>query len=94
MPSDIEQLIVDAVKSGKAMIGAEQTIKELKKGNIAKIVVARNYPEGEKSRIKYYAELAGAEFVEFQEDNRELGVLCQKPFGVSVLGIAKNIKKK
>ncbi len=89
MAAGVEQMILEAVKSGRAILGAERTLKELKKGNVEKVVVAINYPEEEKERIKYYAELAGVELVVYEEDNKELGALCQKPFPVSVLGIKK-----
>ncbi len=77
------------VKEKKAIVGSNRTIKLLKLGKIAKVVMARNVPEDIKKDIEYYAKLANAEVVQLEVDNVELGAMVGKPFKVTVIGIPK-----
>lgn len=82
---DIKKL----VKEKKVFIGTEQTMKNLKLGNVSKIFLASNCIDNVKEDIKHYSELAGTEVVELDTPNDELGLMCRKPFSISVLGVKK-----
>ncbi len=73
----------------KLILGTERIIKALKNGSIAKVFLSLNCPDSVKQDIKYYAGLSKTEIEELTLPNDELGVLCKKPFSVSVLGILK-----
>ena len=77
------------IKEGKAAIGTNEVMKKLKLGKISKVYVTRNCPSKVKKDVTYYAELAGADVVQLKQPNDELGVLCKKPFAISVLGLVK-----
>ena len=77
------------VKEKKVSFGADKAIKSLKLGKAAKVFVTSNCPDSTRTSIKRYAELSGAEVVELDVPNDELGVLCKKPFSVSVLAVLK-----
>jgi large subunit ribosomal protein L30e len=77
------------VKTDKAIVGTNETIKALKTGRIAKVFVTSNCPAEVRKDIGYYAGLSKAEIVELPIPNDELGVVCRKPFLISVLGVLK-----
>lgn len=66
-------------------VGADSTIKKLRKGEIKNIFLAKNCPVGIKDMIKSYAKIGGVKIVELDIKNEELGVLCKKYFSISVL---------
>jgi large subunit ribosomal protein L30e len=74
---------------GKAVIGTARTIKKLKLGKVEKVYLTSNCPDEVKEDIKYYAKLSGAKVVQLKQPNDELGIVCKKPFAISVLSIAK-----
>ena len=77
------------LKEGKLIIGAELTLKGLKKGNVTKVFLAVNTDLDTKDDVKTYASMNGVEVVELDVTNEELGTVCQKPFSISVLGVKK-----
>jgi len=81
--------IKKALKEGKAIIGTERTLKNLKLGKVSKVFLTSNCPAGVKKDINYYSKLAKAEVVQLKQPNDELGALCKKPFSISVLSVAK-----
>ena len=81
--------IRNALESNKLVIGTEVSIKELKKGSLAKVYLSSNCPKDIKGDLEYYAPLAETEIVNLIIPNDELGVVCKKPFAVSILGLLK-----
>jgi len=73
----------------KIIIGTAVTLKKLKKGDILEVFMSSNCPNYMKEDINYYAGLAKAKVVELKYPNDELGLLCKKPFPISVLGLSK-----
>ena len=76
-------------KSKSLIIGTERTIKSLKKGGIDKVFLSSNCPENVEKDMNYYASLSKAEVVKLHYPNDELGVICKKPFSISVLSLLK-----
>jgi large subunit ribosomal protein L30e len=74
-----------ALKEKKLNFGTDLTLKKLRDGKVKKVFLASNCPENTKKTIKYYAKLSKAEVIELEVSNEELGVLCKKPFMISVL---------
>jgi large subunit ribosomal protein L30e len=75
------------VKEGKAVIGTKEVLKGLKLGKVKKVFITRNCPLRVKKDIKHYAEMDEVEVVKLKQPNDELGVLCKKPYSISVLGL-------
>lgn len=86
--SEIKKLM----KSGNIIIGTEKTIKSLKLGRVQKVMLSANCPSKVEKDINYYAGLGGAEFHKLDYRNDELGVICKKPFSISVLALLKGSK--
>lgn len=83
LAEDVQQ----AVKAKRALLGYRESIKFLKAGMPGKIVVAANAPDSVKKEIEHNAKLANVGVETFSGSSKELGVLCGKPFVVTVLTI-------
>lgn len=77
------------LKSKSVIMGTGRTIKDLKKGNIDKVFLSSNCPESVEKDLNYYASLSKTDVVKLQYPNDELGVICKKPFSISVLSLLK-----
>ena len=81
------------LKSGNAMVGTKKTLKNLKLGKIEKVLVSSNCPARVEMDINYYAGLTGTDIHKLEFPNDELGVICKKPFAMSVLALLKGACK-
>ncbi len=77
------------IKEGKAIVGTDESIKNLKQGNVKKVFITSNCPQKTKDQVKKYAKLSNVKVEELEVPNDELGVLCRKPFPISVLAVKK-----
>ena len=75
-----------AVKEGKVIIGTDKTLKLLRKGALKKVYLSKNCQDNVKEDIKHYGKLFNIEVKETNKTNEDLGVICKKPFSISVLG--------
>ncbi len=75
--------------SDKLIMGKERTMKELRKGTLAKVFVASNVDVKTKKDLEYYKELSSFDLVDVGMTNEELGTLCRKPFSIAVMGLLK-----
>lgn len=73
------------LKTKKPIFGADRAIKELKIGKLNKIYLSSTCREDLKKDIKQYAKLAGVKIIALEETNEDLGVICKKPFNISVI---------
>jgi len=85
--SDIKKLI----GSKNLIIGTIRTIKNLKLGKLDKIILSSNCPENILNDINYYAKNSDAEIIKTEYPNEELGIVCKKPFSISVISILKGV---
>lgn len=79
--------IKKALKEKKAVIGTKKVMKKLRSGQLSAVYITSNCPEKTKKDIEYYAGLSNTKTVQLKRANDELGVLCKKPFSISILGI-------
>jgi len=77
------------VQTHKVVIGTEESIAQLKRGKVEKILISSNCPATILADIAHYAELSNAEVIQAPFTNEELAVICKKPFSISVLSILK-----
>lgn len=75
------------LKTDKLVIGTDKTVKLLKLGKLAKVFIANNTPEITENDLNYYSRINNVEISKLKIDNEELGVLCKKPFSISVIGL-------
>jgi large subunit ribosomal protein L30e len=77
------------IKAKNLVIGTERTIKNLKLGRVEKVIISSNCSQSTVDDINYYASLSKAEVIKVDYPNEELGVICKKPFSISILSILK-----
>ena len=77
------------IKEEKYVIGIEEVLKNLKSGKLTKVFLTSNCPDEFRKDIDHYSKIAGVEIIQLKQPNDELGILCKKPFSVSVLGVLK-----
>ncbi len=76
----------ELIKEKKLIIGTDRVLKMLKNEQLANIYLASNCPETVRQDIKHYSKIFNVKVEELKETNQELGVLCKKPFSISVVG--------
>ena len=69
-----------------------QTIKFYDTERVQKVLVSANCPARDEKHINYYAGMSGAEIHKLSYPNDELGIICKKPFSISVLAFLKGAK--
>ncbi len=74
-----------AIKEKELTIGTERTLKNLKLGKVNTVFLASNCKPEVKEQVEYYAEISGTKVVQLELPDKELGLLCKKPFKVSVV---------
>jgi len=82
---DIKKLL----KSKNLIVGTGRTIRYLKTGKLSKVYLSSNCPAEIKEDVAYYGGLSGTTVIELEQTNEEIGVLCKKPFLISVLSVLK-----
>jgi len=80
------------IQTGDLVIGSERTLKKLKLGKVDKVIVSSNCSDKVYDDVKHYASLSKTETVKVPYPNEELGVICKKPFSISILSILKGAK--
>ncbi|MDJ8942393.1 50S ribosomal protein L30e, partial [Clostridium perfringens] len=75
------------MKSGKYVLGYNQTLKSLRQGKAKLVIIANNTPPLRKSEIEYYAMLAKTGVHHYNGTNIDLGTACGKYYRVTTLSI-------
>ena len=81
------QEIKKYAEAKKILIGTEQALKNIKKGTTKKVFLSSNCPARIKTTLQHYSSIKEIEIIELNQGNIELGVICKKPFAISVLCI-------
>jgi len=81
--------LANELKSKKVIIGTDRVIKNIRLGKISKVYLSSNCKESVESDISHYGKLGDIKVIKLSLSNEELGVLCKKPFSISVLGLVK-----
>ena len=89
---NLEKTIKEKLKEDKVVMGFKSVIKILKKGNPRMIVLANNIPVENKNIVIHNAQISNVEIKEYPDDSVNLGLVCGKPFPISVLAIKRSKK--
>jgi large subunit ribosomal protein L30e len=85
--------MVDEIKktlaSGKSILGAKQVIDALRAGKLERAYLSTNTEADMLADIIHYAKLSNTPVVNTGIMRDELGVVCKKPFAISVIGLLK-----
>lgn len=74
---------IDDIKNKKPIFGYDVTVKKIKNEKVSLVYAASNFPK--KERLNVLAKTMGVKLIELKENSRELGILCKKPFPISVI---------
>lgn len=77
--------IQEAIKSGKAVTGYRRSVRYLKFNHPKLIVMAKNMEEKMRKGIEENTSDSKVEI--FEGTSRELGIMCGKPFPISIVVI-------
>ncbi|MEK6848241.1 MAG: ribosomal L7Ae/L30e/S12e/Gadd45 family protein [Nanoarchaeota archaeon] len=84
----MEKLRNDLLENSKKLVfGTERNLKLLKNDRLKRIYLAGNCRDDVKKDIRHYGK--GVEIIELNTANNEVGVICKKPFSISVIGLTK-----
>ncbi|MBU0979932.1 MAG: ribosomal L7Ae/L30e/S12e/Gadd45 family protein [Nanoarchaeota archaeon] len=78
-----------ALEAGNIIIGLDRTLGNLKNGKLKKVFLSSNCPPENKADMMMHSKMTGTTVIQLDALNDELGVLCKKPFSISVLGLLK-----
>lgn len=83
------RIIKKVMETGNVVIGTKETIKCMRLGKVATVYVTSNCPNGVNKDLAHYSSISGTAVVQLEQPNDELGIICKKPFAISVLGVLK-----
>ncbi len=81
--------VKELIKNKNLIIGTKRTMRYLKLGKIEKVYLSSNCKEDIKTDFEYYKKITPITIIQLKYPNDELGILCKKPFSISVLSISK-----
>ncbi len=84
-----EKEVKDALHAGKVVIGKGAVTRQLKQGSLESVFLATNCPAETVKSLEYYAGVSKVSADRIGRDSARLGLLCGKPFNVTVIGIKK-----
>ena len=87
--SDMALQIRKLLDANKLVIGTKQSLKMLRLGKLSDVLLASNCTSSTEETFNKYGPLAGTEIKKLVLPSDELGVICKKPFAISVLGVLK-----
>lgn len=83
LPAEIKKLF----ESGKLVLGEERTMRMVKNGSVKKVYLSSTIKADLKQDVERYASIAKIDVVEVPMTADEIGALCRKQFGVSILSV-------
>lgn len=86
---DLIQIVQNALKEEKAIIGYKKSIKFLKTSSPKMVVVAKNIPDEMRKEIEHNAKLSKAPVKVFNNTSKELGLACGKSFPITTITIKR-----
>ncbi|MEL9997284.1 MAG: 50S ribosomal protein L30e [Sulfolobales archaeon] len=84
---DLEGEIKNVVKSGKVVLGFKRSLKAILLGRAKAVIVADKIPKAFYEDISRYAVLGGVPVIKFNGSSKDLGLVCGKPFPVTVIAV-------
>lgn len=89
---ELTNLIKTKIKQNKVTFGYKNVIKLTKTQKPELIIIVKNFPKDKRRILEYNAKISKIEIKEYSDDGINLGLLCGKPFPISVLAIKRSKK--
>ena len=74
----------DDLKSKEPIFGYDVNLKKAKKSELSDIYVASNFSK--RNELRLASKTSKINLIELEQNSRQLGNICKKPFTVSVIG--------
>jgi large subunit ribosomal protein L30e len=87
MMSSLDHELRMALNTGRVELGSKVAMRELRRGRARMAIVSSNCPSKTRQDIETHRKLSNIPVINHQKDSLDLGVLCGKPFSVSVIVI-------
>ncbi|MBS3164869.1 ribosomal L7Ae/L30e/S12e/Gadd45 family protein [Candidatus Woesearchaeota archaeon] len=87
--TELETEIKGYRKQDKLCFGIRETKELLTQGQLSKVYLAANCPDGTKSDLVHFGKLAQVPVETLQVPSDELGVICKRQHTILVLGLRK-----
>lgn len=78
-----------SIEADEAVIGTKKILESLRHGKVKEVFLTSNCPDYVSKEIEHIKKLSDFNIVRIKQSNEELGVICKKPFAISVLGLLK-----
>lgn len=73
----------------KLVVGRDLTLKGLHEGKLGRVMMASNCSDKLRGSLAKYCNQGKVDCVEMRQSGDELGIMCKKPFSISVIGVLK-----
>jgi len=83
--AEMRKLLTDK----KLVIGKEVAIKRLREKKLKRIMIASNATDKTKETLHKFCNLGKVECIDTNYLAGELGIMCKKPYSISVIGVLK-----
>lgn len=84
---DFARELQTAIRTGKVVIGTNETKKAMLLGKSRLVILAANAPDEVREDIKYYAKVSKTPVYTFPGSSWDLGAICRRPHMVASLAI-------
>ncbi|HHQ45273.1 MAG TPA: hypothetical protein ENN13_03945 [Candidatus Altiarchaeales archaeon] len=84
---DLREKLASTVNTGKIVYGYKETVEKLYFDSPLLVITSANCPSPMNDRLKYLCALNKTPFLHSGENNQDLGGICARPHGVSVLAV-------
>jgi len=81
--------IKKSIETNKEIIGTESVMNAIRSGEVQEVFLSANIPETTERDIRVHAEISNVTVTKLKQANDDLGVVCKKPFDISVMAIKK-----
>lgn len=85
--ADVTKAVQIVTKTGQTILGAKESIRAIKLGDVKLVILATNTPSTIRNDVLHYAKLSEIPTLEFEGSSLDLGFVCGKPFLVSVVSV-------
>ena len=85
--SSVDHELRMALRTGRVQLGSKVAIRELRRGRARMAIISSNCQAKTREEIETHGKLSNIPVLNHQKDSIDLGVLCGKPFSVSVIVI-------
>ena len=88
----VDEIIIEIrsnLKDNKVIIGTERVLKSLKEEKVSKVLLSANCRDDVKNDLEHFKSISNFEIMNLKYESEELGVICKKPYTISMIGFLK-----